>query len=135
MNTNEIKIGQVAVSGYVGGLWSKESKSFAVKRGATKNGKKYQIFELKVSKKDDEGTYTNGKGLKIMLWGETLIEDGQEIGIVGRLQPDNWTNNEGKEIRGNMLNAFSDDLFEPARWEKKEGTASAPKQEEEELPW
>ena len=138
MNTNEIKIGQVAVTGRVSGLWNKENKSFDVKRGQSKSGKKYQIFEISVASKDKEsGEWTNGKGLKVMLWGDTKVEHGGEIGVVGRLQPDNWTNHEGKEIWGNMLNAFADDLFEPASWEPKEssGKPQEEKKEEEVPEW
>lgn len=133
----EIKIGQTAITGRVSGLWNKENKSFEVKRGATQNGKKYQIFEISVSSKNKEtDEWTNGKGVKVMLWGETPVEHGSEIGVVGRFQPDNWTNQEGKTIYGNMINAFADDLFEPAKWEPREGgEAPAKKEEEEQLPW
>lgn len=131
-----IKSGQVAIAGYTSGVWNKESKGFEVKRGATKNGKKYQIFEIKVSSKDKEsGEYTNGKGIKVMLWGETKVDANQEIGVMGRLQPDNWTNSEGKEIRGVMLNAFADDLFEPSAWEPKGDTEGKQEAQEEEVPW
>lgn len=130
-----VKIGQSVVTGYVGGIWNKESKSFEVKRGTTKNGKKYQVFEVKVSSKDKEsGEYTNGKGIKVMLWGDTPIEDKQIIGIIGKYEPDNYTSKEGKEIRGNILNAWSDGLFTPDSWDKKE----SPTQEDnsdDELPW
>lgn len=129
-----VKIGQSVVTGYVGGIWNKDSKSFEVKRGATKNGKKYQIFEVKVSSKDKEsGTYTNGKGIKVMLWGDTPIESGQEIGLVGKYQPDNWTNQEGKEFRGNVFNAFADDLFKPLAWDAKETPAK--EEEDDEVQW
>jgi len=132
----KVKSNQCALSGYVGGIWDKASSSFQVKRGATKNGKKYQIFEIKVSSKDKEtGSYTNGKGIKVMLWGEVPIEAGQEIGIVGKFQPDNWTPKDSeKEVRGNMFNAFADDIFTPDSWDSSN---SEPKEEvaEDEIPW
>jgi single-stranded DNA-binding protein len=132
----EIKIGETVATGRVSGLWNKESKSFEVKRGMTKNEKKYQIFEVSVSRKNEDGTWTNGKGLKVMLWGETPVEHGQEIGLKGRLQPDNWENKEGKTIYGNMLVVFEDGIFTPAKWEKKsEDTPKEDKKDDEELPW
>lgn len=132
----EIKIGQTAITGRVSGLWNKENKSFEVKRGATQNGKKYQIFEISVSSKDKEsGEWTNGKGVKVMLWGETPVDHGQEIGIVGRFQPDNWTTQDGKEIYGHMINAFADDIFEPAKWEQNGEAPAKQETKEDEMPW
>lgn len=130
-----LRIGESAFTGYVGGVWNKDSKSFEVKRGTTKNGKKYQIFEVKVSSKNKEsGEYTNGKGIKVMLWGDTPVENGQAIGLVGKLQPDNYTNQEGKEVRGNMLNAWADDMFEPDIWEKT-AVPKAKEESDDDMPW
>jgi len=117
MNNVEVKSGQLAVAGYVGGVWDKESKSFEVKRGMGQSGKKYQIFEIKVSEKKEDGSYVNGKGLKVMLFGDKPINNGDSIGVSGKLVPDNWTNQEGKEIRGMMMMAF--ETFEPASWDAK----------------
>ena len=129
----EIKVGQSAVSGYVGGLWSKESKSFEVKRGITKKGDKYQIFEIKVSSKAEDGSYTNGKGIKVMLMGDTPVESGQPIGVVGSFKPDNFTTNEGKEIRGNIM--MCSETFEPTAWENKSNPEPAKESPKEEMPW
>lgn len=143
MKTNEIKIGQVAVTGRVSGLYDKEESKkenkavYTVKRGTTANGKRYQIFEISVAQKDrDSNEWKNGKGLKVMLWGEVPVENGQEIGILGKLQPDNWTTQDGKEIWGNMLNAFADDIFEPASWNAKptESKPTESKPEEDSIP-
>lgn len=125
----ELKIGQIAITGTAQGMWNKETRSFDVKRGMSKNDKKYQIFELKVSSKDQEGNWTNGKGLKIMLWGNTKVEHGDTIGLVGRIQPDNWINKEGKEVYGNMFVAYDEDMFTPAQWEKKESSKPEVKEE------
>lgn len=122
----ELRIGESAVSGRVSGLWNKETRTFEVKRGSTQNGKRFQIFEMSVSSKDkDSDTWKNGKGQKVFLFGDKAINHGDNIGIVGKLVPDNYTTQDGKEVYGNMLMSFSDDLFEPASWEKKE-TNSAP---------
>lgn len=115
-----IKNGMIAVAGRAKGLWNKETKSFEVKRGKSANGNKYQIFEIAVSSKDKDGNYTNGKGLKVMITGGTKIEHNQEVGILGFLKPDNYTNKEGKEIQGLMLTAKCEDMFTPLAWEKKE---------------
>ena len=64
-----------------------------------------------------------------MLFGDQKVDDGQAIGLVGRFQPNNWTNKEGKEVRGNQFLAFADDIFEPASWDKKEESSH-----EDELP-
>lgn len=131
MKTTELRIGEVALTGKVSGMWNKEARSFDVKRGATANGKKYQIFEISVSSKDkDSGEWKNGKGVKVMLWGEVKVEHGQEIGIKGRFTPDNYTNKDNKEVYGNMLVAFADDLFEPAKWDAKP-TEDKPKEKQE----
>ena len=114
------KIGQIYFTGYITGLYDFDSKSFKIKRGTSKNGKKYQIFGLKVSSKDQEGNWTNGQPLKVMMFGDTKVEDKQQIGFIGRLTPDNYTNKEGKEIRGLSVMAFCDDMFEPANWDSKQ---------------
>ena len=124
-----LKIGQIAITGKVSGLWNKDNRTFEVKRGMTKNGKKYQIFDISVSSKDQEGNWTNGKGIKVMLWGETKVEHGSNIGLVGRLQPDNYENKDGKTVYGNMINAFDTDMFEPEAWDKK------PKAEDDKPPF
>jgi hypothetical protein len=131
----EVKSNTIAVAGYVSGIWDNESKSFKIRRGKTKNDKKYQIFEIKVASKDkDSGSWTNGKGLKVMLWGDEKIEDRQEIGILGKLTPDNYENKDGKEIRGLMVMAF--ETFVPDAWDNKESKGSeSSSQKEEELAW
>ena len=133
-----IKAGQSAVSGYVGGVWDKDSKSFKIKRGKTKTDKKYQVFSVKVSSKDkDSGKYTNGKDIEVMMFGETKIEERTLVGLVGRFVPNNDNTKEGKEIRGNQFRASDTDMFTPDSWEKKESTpAKKPIPiEDEELPW
>lgn len=127
----EIKIGQTAVTGYVGGVWSKEDNGFIVKRGMSKAGNKYQIFDIKVSNKKEDGSYENGKGVKVMLMGDTKIEVGDAVGIIGNFKPDNYTNQDGKEIRGNIL--MANETFTPASWEKKDTVAEA--NTEDKLPW
>lgn len=135
-----IKAGQSAVTGYVGGVWDKDSKSFKIKRGKTKTDKKYQVFSVKVSSKDkDSGKYTNGKDIEVMMFGDTKIEDGTLVGLIGKFVPNNYETKEGKEVRGNQFMAFDTDMFTPDSWEKKESTpAKKPEPievEDEEAPW
>ena len=127
-----IKIGQTAITGRVSGLWDKDSKSFKITRGKTKSDKKYQIFEISVSTKKDD-VWVNGKGIKVMLMGDTKVDDKQEIGLVGRFQADNYTTKDGKEVRGNIFMANAEDMFTPLKWDSK--SEAKPKQEEDENPW
>lgn len=133
-----IRAGESAISGYVGGSWDNTSKSFKIKRGKTKNDKKYQVFTVKVSSKDkDSGKYTNGKDIDVMLFGETKVEEGQLIGLIGRFTPNNYDNKEGKEVRGNQFMAFEEGIFTPDSWDKKESIKKTePEQDNsEEEPW
>lgn len=111
-----LKENQVAVSGRVNGVWNNNDRKFEVKKGVSASGNTYHIFEIGVSKKDGE-TWVNGKGVKVMLWGDVNIEEKAMVGLVGRFQPDNFTNKEGKEVRGVMVVAFADDMFTPEKWD------------------
>lgn len=128
----KVRNNEIAVAGRASGLWNKESRAFEVKRGMTKNGKKYQIFEMSVSKKDQEGNWTNGKGLKVMLWGDTKVDHNQSIGILGKLEPDNYENKEGKTVYGLQITAF--ETFEPDAWESGNSQSKA-EAKDDEMPW
>lgn len=132
-----LKIGLSAITGTVKGIYSKDGSY--IKRGVSKNGNKYQIFELPVSSKDMEGNWTNGQSIKVMLSGDKKVEEKQAIGLVGRFQPDNYTNKDGKEIRGMKFVANVEDLFTPDNWEKKQEEPAKPKKaayvEEEDNVW
>lgn len=132
-----VRAGESVVTGYVGGIYSTQDKKFAIKRGKTKNDKKYQVFSIKVSSKDKEsGAYTNGKDIEVMLFGDTKIEEGQAIGLVGRFQPNNYTNSEGKEVRGNQFLAFEDGIFTPDSWDAKpEAKKQVTETPENEITW
>ena len=134
-----VKSGMSAVSGYIGGaVFNKEERKFEIKKGKSEKGF-YMIFAIKVSSKDQEGNYTNGKDIKVKLTGTNKedfsgIEIGESVGVLGWFNPDNYTNSEGKEIRGLVLQGDAKNLFTPDSWDKKE----APKEEdvkEEEIPW
>jgi hypothetical protein len=109
-----ITMGQSAITGRVNGIWAKESKSFEIKRGSSKSGNRWQTFEIAVSTKKDD-VWVNGKGIKVMLIGDTKVENGQMIGLIGNFKADNYTNAEGKEVRGNMF--LSSQIFTPAERE------------------
>ena len=126
-----IKENTIAVAGKAQGFWNNETRSFDIKRGKAKNDKKYQIFEMQVSKKNEDDTWTNGKGMKVILWGDHKVEHGDMIGISGRLQPDNYTNKDGKEIWGNMIVAFEEGIFTPLKWDTDNASSQdAPKEED-----
>ena len=126
-----IKIGTSAITGKVSGVWDNANKGFAVKRGMSKAGKKYQIFEISVATKKDD-VWTNGAGVKVMLMGDTKVEDKRNVGLVGRFQADNYTNKEGKEVRGNVFMCNAEDMFEPLPWDSKQ---EAKPKDEESNPW
>lgn len=130
-----VKIGQCALSGYVKGLWDKDSKSFVIKRGKTKNDKRYQTFEIGVSKKDKDGKWTNGQGIRVTLYGDTKVEDKQKIGVIGSFEPNNYEK-DGKTVFGNSFVAF--ELFEPLEWKsenQEKSTSNKAKEEEDDNPW
>lgn len=118
-----LKSGQIALAGKVKGLWNKDTRSFEVKRGVSSSGNKYQIFEISVSSKNQDGSYTNGKGVKVMLSGETKVEHNSIVGVMGFLSPDNYTKDD-KEIQGFKVSAKCEDMFEPIEWAKKEATTT-----------
>jgi hypothetical protein len=108
-----------AVTGRVNGVYDKETKKGIVKRGLSKAGNKYQVFVISVSKKNEDGTYTNGMGIPVMLTGDTKVEAGDTVGLVGRFVPNNYTNKDGKEVRGLQLMAKCEDMFKPLEWTKE----------------
>jgi hypothetical protein len=122
-----ITMGQSVITGKIGGVWSKESKSFEVKRGSSKSGNRWQSFEIQVSTKKDD-VWINGKGIKVMLIGDTKVENGQMIGLIGNFKADNYVNAEGKEVRGNMF--MSSQIFTPAERESSSGHKKAETMEE-----
>ena len=124
----EIKSGQSGITGRVSGIYNRETKRGEVKRGTTKSGGRYQVFEISVSKKNEDGTYTNGMGIPVMLLGDTKVEAGDVIGMVGKFVPNNYTNKEGKEVRGLQLMANCDAMFKPAEWESKAGSQTQSKE-------
>ena len=112
----DITIGQSIITGRVSGLWNKETRTFDVKRGKSGAGNKWQSFEISISSKKDD-TWINGKGIKVMYIGNTKVEHKQNIGLIGRFVADNYTDKEGKEIRGNMF--MASEIFEPKEREIK----------------
>ena len=130
-----LRAGESGITGYVAGVYNKESNGFSIKRGKTKNGKKYQVFAIKVSSKDkDSGEWTNGKNIEVMLFGDTKVEEKQLIGLVGRFVPNNYENKDGKTVYGSQFLAFEDGIFTPDSWGKKETKKEAPV-EEDDNPW
>ena len=129
-----IKIGMSAVTGRVSGAWNSKAEKFEVKRGMAKNGTKYQIFEIGVSTKNQDGTYTNGKNIPVMMFGEVKVEAGDNVGLVGRFAANNYTNAEGKEIRGLQFMCNAEDMFEPAAWDKKPEESKPAEEKQDELP-
>lgn len=118
-NMRELRIGESAVSGRV----------FNVKRKMV-GEHKIQEFALGVSKKAKDGSWTNGF-LNVTLWGDTKVEDKQDIGLIGRIEPEQYTNKDG--VRVNNLRFNANETFTPAKWESK----NTAKQEvaEDDLPW
>jgi single-stranded DNA-binding protein len=127
-----LKIGMSAITGKVQGLYNKETRKGEVKRGTSKNGNKYQIFEISVSTKNQDGTYTNGKPIKVMITGSQKIDIGDSVGLVGRFQAENYTDKDGKEVRGLVFTSKCEDMFTPLAWDSKPEVKA---KEEDINPW
>ena len=125
-----LKLGMSAIAGKVQGLWNKETKSFDVKRGITKSEKRYQVFTIQVSSKNQDDTWTNGKGIDVMMFGDTKVEHGDIVGLVGRFQPNNYEK-DGKVIYGNQFMCNAEDMFVPEKWESKKEDKPTKKTETE----
>ena len=125
-----VKINQCALTGRVKGIYDKDSKSFVVKRGKTKNDKKYQTFEIAVAKKDKDGNWTNGAGIRVTLYGDTKVEEKQEIGVIGSFEPNNYEK-DGKTVYGSSFVAF--ETFTPLAWDSKSESPKA--KAEDDNPW
>lgn len=125
-----LKQGQSAISGTVNGVWDNDTKKFVIKRGKTKNDKKYQTFTIATAKKDKDGNWINGKGIRVTLFGDTKVEEKMKIGVIGMFEP-NVGEKDGKAIKyDDSFVAF--EMFEPASWDSK---PEAKKEEESDNPW
>ena len=118
-----LKENQVAVTGRVNGVWNNKTKGFEIMSGVTGKGKKWQVFEISVSKKVED-SWINGKGMKVMLWGDVEIKEKTMVGIKGRFQPDNFTTKDGVEVRGLMITAWDNEMFVPEAWEPNDAGPS-----------
>ena len=116
-----LKIGMSAVTG----------RAFNVKRKMV-GEHKIQEFGLGVSKKNKDGSYTNGF-LNVTLWGDTKVEDKQDVGLIGRIEPEVYTNRDGVEVKQLKFNA--NEVFEPAAWAAKGEAAPSDSEPEEPSPW
>jgi hypothetical protein len=128
---NAPKIGQCYLTGTVNGVWDKDSKKFVIKRGKTKNDKKYQVFTIATAKKDKDGKWTNGKGIRVTLFGDTKVEEKMKIGVIGSFEP-NVGEKDGKEVKYDD-SFVSFEMFEPSSWDSKSETK--PKEDEDDNPW
>lgn len=92
--------------GYVTGAWKAgqngQNGSFQIITGVTQSGKRYTKAQLKVSQKNEDGTWTNGASIPFTIWGDVQIVDKQLIEFEGFFKPNNYEKN-GKEIRGNYF--------------------------------
>lgn len=122
-----IKQGMSAITGRAQGMYNKETRKGEIKRGVSKSGNRYQVFEISVSSKNEDGTYTNGQPIPVMLLGDVKVEVGDIVGVLGRIVANNYTNKDGKEVRGLQLMAKCDDMFKPLEWDKKENTQTEDK--------
>ena len=115
-----LKSGYIAVAGKVEGVeYDSKTKSYEVKRGTSKNGTKYQSFRISVYSKNADGSYENGKGIDVLLFGDKPIKVKDVVGILGRLKPNNYVK-DGVEIKGHSIIANLEDMFEPIPYESKE---------------
>jgi len=109
------------ITGTVTGQYDRKQDKGVIRVGKDSHGLKHQIFEIEVSKKNREtGKWTNGKNMKVTLFGPGEdVEIGDQIGL-GQcyLEPDNYTDPRGREIRGVGIVAYTDNLFNPKSWKE-----------------
>lgn len=136
-----LKSGQVALSGYVcGTVYDSNTKKFTIMRKKFDNGSKMQIFGINVSSKDKDGKRTYGAPIKVKYFGDTKIEDGSEIGIIGFFGADNYKNKDGKEVKGTVVECRDSKegvspFFEPISWDDKSSSKKPEPIEIEEDPF
>ncbi len=115
----DLNVRMCHITGTVQGMYDRALDKGVIKTGKDAKGTKWQIFELEVSKKDRKtGKWINGKNMKVTLFGDAPdVEIGQPIGLGNCfLEPENFTNANGIEIRGVGIVAYADKLFEPLAW-------------------
>jgi len=102
------------IVGFVGGVWDKNSNGFIIRRGQTQSGKKYTSAQIKISKRNSDGTYTNGAGIPFTVWGDDgdIIQNNTKVVLTGYFTPQNYTTQDGKEVRGNNFNVQSVKVIE-----------------------
>ena len=119
------RTGKIALIGYVNGTANYEKKDAdgkparEIMKKISTNGKKYQVFELSISKKNDNSVNKSGKdyfSFKVTYFSENLVNEGDYIGIVLTQDFFNIKNKEGKYVSGLNYTAFEGDLFEPEEY-------------------
>lgn len=120
---NDLNVRMCHITGTITGIYDRKLDKGVIKSGEDRKGNKWHIFELEVSKRDKkEGGWINGKNIKVTLFGEVPeLKIGDPIGLGNSyFEPNNFTDSSGREIRGNGIVAYADNLFEPLMWEKKD---------------
>ena len=124
------------LDGYLNGIkWNDSARKFEIiKFGTPEDGA--LIVGLNVSGKDKDGNKVYGQPLKVKINIKSanegkrvlgLIEEGKLVQFDGFLVPDNYSNKEGKEVKGHMyLVHKSETLVEKG---KSAPSQSAPKAE------
>ena len=134
----------ITMNGYVkGNFYNKESRQYEIKvLGTPESGA--ILCGLNVSGKDQEGNRVYGKPVDVKINIKSreeaervmkLIKSGDSmVQFDGFFVPSNWTNNEGKEIKGNQFLVADSSTFNvgTATQEKKSAPVLT---EEEEKAW
>ena len=135
----------ITLNGYFKGtFWNKDSKKFEIKKLGTAEAGAI-LCGLNVSGKTKEGDKTFGKPVDVKINIKSPAEGKRVYGLIasgesmcecdGFFVPANWTDKEGKEVKGNQFLVNDSTTF------KKYDGVSAPKKEsatvedEESNPW
>ena len=94
-----------------GNSWNKDTRKFEIKTIGTRESGAI-LLGLGVSGKDQEGNRVYGKPIDVKVNIKSEAEGSRVMALVngkdvlqldGFFVPNNWTNNEGKEIKGNQF--------------------------------
>lgn len=134
------------LDGFLNGIkWNDSARKFEIlKLGSPEEGA--IIVGLNVAGKDKDGNKVYGQPLKVKINIKSasegkrvlgLIEDGKLCQFDGFLVPDNYTNKDGKEIKGHMYLVYKSETLTEKQTNSGGGQSAPAKQEApaDDNPW
>lgn len=132
------------MNGYVkGNFYNKETRQYEIKTLGTKEDGAI-LCGLNVSGKDKDGNRVYGKPVDVKINIKSAEEGGRVMQLIqsgdamvkfdGFFVPSNWTNQEGKEVKGNQFLVIDSTTFDVDNGIPTPKATPAPKQEDD-MPW